>query len=59
MEEVDVEGVTSFPECRLEVVRAVKVSLNLEVRSIVQHALPAGYEIPLPSAAPFAIDDYL
>src|SRR4029077_14566644 len=31
MEEVDVEGVTSLTEFRLEVVCAVKVSLNLEV----------------------------
>src|SRR5271170_264816 len=42
VEEVDVEGVASFSEFGFEMVGAVKVSLDLEVRFIVQHALPAG-----------------
>ena len=52
IEEVDVESVPSLTDSRLEMVRAVKVSLNLEVRSVVQNALPPAEEIP-PSSAQF------
>jgi hypothetical protein len=45
IEEVDVESVPSLTDSRLEMVRAVKVSLNLEVRSAVQNALPPAEEI--------------
>src|SRR5450759_825753 len=46
MQEVDVESVAGLSEFRLEMVGAVEVSLDLEVRSIVQHPLPASQQVP-------------
>src|SRR5579863_375042 len=45
VEEVDVEGVASLSEFGLEMVRAVKICLKLEVRSLVQHAFPSTQQI--------------
>ena len=45
IEEVEVESVPSLSDSRLEMVRAVKVGLNLEVRSVVQNALPPAKEM--------------
>ena len=46
VEEVHVEGVTSLSEFRLKMVCAVEVSLDLEVRPLVQHVLPSAQQIP-------------
>src|SRR5271167_2623638 len=45
VEEVDVEGVTCFSELWFEMVCSVKISLELDVRSFVQCALPTAQQI--------------
>src|SRR5579863_9629229 len=45
VEEVNVESVASLSEFWFKMIRAVKVSLNLEVRSFVYNPLPTAQQI--------------
>ena len=46
VKDIDVDGVTCLCVCRLEMRRAVEVSLDLDVRPVALHPLPASQQIP-------------